>query len=135
MYFYCEVQKWISRAYKKKQQQQKKKKKKKKKKKNKKRNSINKRPGKVIDCGPVCPIHISRSLHVELNYPVDKLHVCRWRTVGELLTLRKHAYSNILKISPPKTKSFQLKTSDIFSYFCSKHRLRVLVRTASLRRF
>ena len=24
-------------------------------------------------------------------------------------TLRKHAYSNILKISPPKTKSFQIK--------------------------
>ena len=28
-------------------------------------------------------------------------------------TLRKHAYSNILKISPPKTKSFP-KNSDIF---------------------
>ena len=24
-------------------------------------------------------------------------------------TLRKHAYSNILKISPPKTESFQIK--------------------------
>ena len=29
-------------------------------------------------------------------------------------TLRKHAYSNILKISPPKTESFQTKKSDIF---------------------
>ena len=29
-------------------------------------------------------------------------------------TLRKHAYSNILKISPPKTESFQTKISDIF---------------------
>ena len=28
--------------------------------------------------------------------------------------LRKHAYSNILKISPPKTESFQIKNSDIF---------------------
>ena len=28
--------------------------------------------------------------------------------------LRKHAYSNILKISPPKTKYFQIKKSDIF---------------------
>ena len=27
--------------------------------------------------------------------------------------LRKHAYSNVLKISPPKTESFQMK-SDIF---------------------
>ena len=29
-------------------------------------------------------------------------------------TLRKHAYSNILKISPPKTKNFPIKNSDIF---------------------
>ena len=28
--------------------------------------------------------------------------------------LRKHAYSNILKISPPKTESFKMKKSDIF---------------------
>ena len=30
------------------------------------------------------------------------------------LSLRKHAYSNILQISPPKTESFQIKNSDIF---------------------
>ena len=29
-------------------------------------------------------------------------------------TLRKHAYSNVLKISAPKTENFQLKNSDIF---------------------
>ena len=29
-------------------------------------------------------------------------------------SLRKQAYSNILKISQPKTKSFQIKNSDIF---------------------
>ena len=34
-----------------------------------------------------------------------------------------------------KTENFQTKNSDIFSYFCSKHRLWVLVRTASARRF
>ena len=51
------------------------------------------------------------------------------------MSLRKHAYSNILKISPPKTKSFQIKILILFSYFCSKHRLWVLVRTASARRF
>ena len=28
--------------------------------------------------------------------------------------LRKHAYSNILKISPPNNKKFQIKNSDIF---------------------
>ena len=38
-------------------------------------------------------------------------------------TLRKLAYSNILKILPPKHENFQIKNSDIFSYFCSKHRL------------
>ena len=27
---------------------------------------------------------------------------------------RKHAYSNILKISPSKTENFQIKNSDIF---------------------
>ena len=67
---------------------------------------------------------------------------------------RKHSYSIILKISPPKTEGFQIKNSDIDifhisaqnidcgysiepprSYFCSKHRLRVLVRNASPRRF
>ena len=29
-------------------------------------------------------------------------------------TLRKHAYSNILKIFPPKNENFQIKISDIF---------------------
>ena len=29
-------------------------------------------------------------------------------------TLRKHAYSNIKKISPPKTEIFQIKNSDMF---------------------
>ena len=30
------------------------------------------------------------------------------------LSLRKYAYSNILKILPPKNESFQIKKSDIF---------------------
>ena len=50
------------------------------------------------------------------------------------MPLRKHAYSNILKILSPKTEKIQIKTSWYFSYFCSKHRLWVLVRTASTRR-
>ena len=28
--------------------------------------------------------------------------------------LRKHAYSNILKILPPKTENFRIKNSDVF---------------------
>ena len=31
-----------------------------------------------------------------------------------LFTLRKHAYSNILKILPPRNEKFQIKNSDIF---------------------
>ena len=30
--------------------------------------------------------------------------------------LRKHAYSNILKILPPKHENFQIKNSDIFHF-------------------
>ena len=44
--------------------------------------------------------------------------------------ITKHAYSNILKNSPLKTM-FSDKNSDFFSYFCSKHKLWVLVRIAS----
>ena len=32
----------------------------------------------------------------------------------DLPSLRKHAYSNMLKILPPKTENFQIKNSDIF---------------------
>ena len=45
------------------------------------------------------------------------------------------AYSNILKFLQPKTGKFSDKKFKYFSYFCSKHRLWVLVRTASARRF
>ena len=31
-----------------------------------------------------------------------------------MITLRKHAYSNILKILPPKNENFQIKSPDIF---------------------
>ena len=49
--------------------------------------------------------------------------------------LRKHAYSNILKSLPPKKKwKFTDKKLWWYSYFCSKHRLWVLVRTALTRR-
>ena len=48
------------------------------------------------------------------------------------LLLRKHAYSNTML--PPKTENFQIKNW-YFSYFCSKHRLCVLIGTASVRQF
>ena len=34
--------------------------------------------------------------------------------IGKYTPLRKHAYSNILKILPPKNEDFQIKSSDIF---------------------
>ena len=60
-------------------------------------------------------------------------HICE--DIEEITSLRKNACSNILKISPSKPEIFQIKNSDIFLHFCSKHRLWVLVRTASARRF
>ena len=56
-------------------------------------------------------------------------------SIMPFFSLRKHAYSNILKILPPKNEKFSDKEICCFSYFCSKHRLWVLVRTASTRRF
>ena len=37
--------------------------------------------------------------------------------------LRKHAYSNIKKISPPKTENFQVKNFDIFFLFLLKTKI------------
>ena len=53
-------------------------------------------------------------------------HVSHLKTMSEIkYTLRKHSYSNIMKISPQKkTVNFRIKkNSDIFSCFCSKHGL------------
>ena len=69
----------------------------------------------------------SGSLFTYINILVISLCIHRY-------TLQKHAYSNILKISLPKTESFHIKILK-FSYFCSKHRLWVLIRTALQRQF
>ena len=37
-----------------------------------------------------------------------------WFNLLKKLSLRKHAYSKILKILPPKNENFQIKNSDIF---------------------
>ena len=50
-------------------------------------------------------------------------------------SLRKHAYSNIWRNSTYKNWKFSDKKLWYISYFCSEHRLWVLVRTASARRF
>ena len=51
------------------------------------------------------------------------------------MTLRKHAYSNILKNFTTKNWQFFSNNILIFSYFYSKHRLWVSVKTALSRRF
>ena len=38
----------------------------------------------------------------------------KYQNLSPVTNITKHAYSNILKISPPKTESFQIKNSDIF---------------------
>ena len=38
----------------------------------------------------------------------------KYALIISFVALRKHAYSNILKISPPKTESFQIKTLIFF---------------------
>ena len=66
--------------------------------------------------------------YVDIDHPVHPTKVIRaftsqWYTVQYLVsllinvptdTLRRHAYSNILQILPPKNKNFQIKNSDIF---------------------
>ena len=50
--------------------------------------------------------------NVSSNDSDQHLHLNR--LIRGFTSLRKHAYSNTLKISTPKTGSFQIKKSDIF---------------------
>ena len=58
-----------------------------------------------------------------------------WIIPKMIISLWKHAYSNTLKILSPKNGNFSDKKFWYFSYLCSKHRLWVLIRTASLKQF
>ena len=78
----------------------------------------------------LCCFTIVRRISSERQMISTLYTVCRCLI---LTTLRKHAYSNILWTSPPKMKTFRWKI--LVSYFFSKHKLWVLVRTASARRF
>ena len=44
----------------------------------------------------------------------DPSYLWQIRYTWTVITLRKHAYSNMLKISPPKNEKFQIKNSNIF---------------------
>ena len=60
------------------------------------------------------------SIHQDLcNNPIIEDPLWLVRPLFQLqqndsVTLRKHAYSNILKILAPKNEKFQIKNSDIF---------------------
>ena len=43
----------------------------------------------------------------------DKITQALSQVIPVLFSLQKHAYSNILKISPPKTEKFRIKNFDI----------------------
>ena len=58
-----------------------------------------------------------------------------WGPTHRLAIITKTRLFKYLKILPPKNENFQIKKLWYFSYFCSKHRLWVLVRTASARWF
>ena len=91
-----------------------------------------------------CPIHgskynqahskIYKNPYAASHKQILKLtYIClpsHWE-LSSRQTLQKHAYSNtgILKILPPKHEKFQTKKFWYFSYFCSRHRLWVPVRT------
>ena len=55
--------------------------------------------------GPICLADIFGAALA----PEDSHSICWLR-----LSLRKHTYSNILKIAPPKNENFQIKKSDVF---------------------
>ena len=79
---------------------------------------------------------VNNSLYILMELLTFCAKVTKCRLQIALDPLQKQAYSNIWNISPPKIESFQIKkNSDIFSYFFSKHKLWILIRTVSARRF
>ena len=70
---------------------------------------------RLITCPFLVFICMSFITRVPLCLSCRSLCVCQWFHMGRLFyTLRKHAYSNIWKILPPKIDIFRIKNSDIF---------------------
>ena len=57
-----------------------------------------------------------------------------WKRIIAFIT-KTYLFKYTENFITPKNENFQIKNSDIFYCFCSKHTLWVLVRTASTRRF
>ena len=89
---------------------------------------------------PVVATRPNRISIYELEYPsfvdvtVSKHFITVHCTVSMAQTIPETRLFKYIEMSPPKTESFQIKIL-IFFIFCSKHRLWVLVRTVSPRRF
>ena len=68
--------------------------------------------------GCTIPLYMPRKAKLDLitliNTKPAKLRISLSVQSAHGFPLPKHAYSNILKISPKKTENFQIKTSDIF---------------------
>ena len=67
------------------------------------------------------------------SYFIWQLHWLCWCST-KCQPITKTCLFNYTENFTTKNENFQIKNSDIFSYFCSKHRLWVLVRTALMRR-
>ena len=52
---------------------------------------------------------------LSVNTPIDSIYFT-FNTGPFSVSLRKHAYSNILKISPPKPESFQIRILILFIF-------------------
>ena len=61
------------------------------------------------------PATFTSQTHIRLSMKATKTEIIS----NKYWTLRKHAYSNTLKISPSKTESFHIKILIFFSYFYS----------------
>ena len=63
-----------------------------------------------LHCLPVIPLGVSSLQWVKRTKKATQ----RTTIMARMNTLRKHAYSNIMKILPRKNENFQIKISDIF---------------------
>ena len=81
-------------------------------------NPILYRPGLTV---PICKAILSFAVHLLKAYLLLNrlLNVPAWNIVINfisVISLQKHAYSNILKILPPNNKNFQIKILIFFIY-------------------
>ena len=79
-----------------------------------------------------CLFTITKTRLYKFDPLKPQFYIVKLRITGVyIFSYFRSKHSNIQNILPPKIENFRIKNSDIFfSYFCSKHRLWILVRTA-----